>query len=52
MKRLVTILATAGASVAACRGKPEADSMAGMDVGGAAPTDAGQAERAPVQLTT
>ncbi len=52
MKRLVTILATAGALVAACRGKPEADSMAGMDMGGAAPTDSGQAERAPVHLTT
>jgi len=51
MKRLVTILATAGALLAACRGKPEPDAMAGMDMSGSPPVDSGRAERAPVHLT-
>ena len=51
MKRLLTILATAGALLAACRGKPEADAMAGMAMGGPAAADSGRAERAPVHLS-
>lgn len=51
MKRLVTILATAGALLAACRGKPEPDPMAGMDMSGSPPVDSGRAERTPVRLT-
>jgi Cu(I)/Ag(I) efflux system membrane fusion protein len=51
MKRLLTILATAGALLAACRGKPEADAMAGMAMGGPAATDSGRAERASVHLS-
>ncbi len=51
MKRLLTILATAGALLAACRGKPEADTMAGMDMGGPAAADSGGAERASVHLS-
>lgn len=51
MKRLVTILATAGALLAACRGKPEPDPMAGMDMSGSPPVDSGRAERTPVHLT-
>jgi RND family efflux transporter MFP subunit len=51
MTRLMTILATAGVLVAACRGKPEADAMAGMDMSGTPPADSGRAERAPVRLS-
>jgi len=51
MKRLLTILASAGALVAACRGKPDVDPMAGMDMGGPATADSGGAERAPVRLS-
>jgi RND family efflux transporter MFP subunit len=51
MKRGLAMF-TAGVLVAAaCRGKPEADPMAGMDMGGAAPADSGQGERATVRLT-
>ncbi|HEX9705424.1 MAG TPA: efflux RND transporter periplasmic adaptor subunit [Gemmatimonadales bacterium] len=51
MRRGLAML-TAGVLVAAaCRGKPEADPMAGMDMGDAAPADSGQGERAPVHLT-
>ncbi len=51
MKRLLTILVTAGALLAACRGKPEADAMAGMAMGGPAAADSGRAERASVRLS-
>jgi RND family efflux transporter MFP subunit len=37
--------------VAACRGKPEADAMAGMDMSGSTPADSVPAERAPVHLS-
>lgn len=52
MKRGLVMLATAAVLLAgACRGKPQADEMAGMDMGGPAATDSGQAERAPVRLS-
>jgi Cu(I)/Ag(I) efflux system membrane fusion protein len=51
MKRGLAILTAAALVAAACRGKPEADPMAGMDMGGAASADSGQGERAPVHLT-
>lgn len=51
MKRLLTILATAGALLAACRDKPEVDAMAGMDMGGPAAADSGGADRASVHLS-
>lgn len=40
-------------ALGACRGggKPEADSMAGMNMGGPAPADSGRGERAPVHLS-
>lgn len=50
MKRGLVMLTTAAVLVAAaCRAKPEADAMAGMDMDGPAQADSG--ERAPVQLT-
>ena len=52
MKRGLVMLTTAAVLVAAaCRGKPEADEMAGMDMSGATPADSGQGERAPVRLS-
>ena len=52
MKRRLVVLATAAVLVAAsCRAKPKADEMAGMDMGGPAAADSGQAERAPVHLS-
>jgi RND family efflux transporter MFP subunit len=51
MKRGLVMLTTAVVVAAACRGKPEADAMAGMDMGGPATTDSGGAERAPVHLS-
>ena len=50
MRGLVTLTVVVLVA-AACRGKPEADAMAGMDMGGAAAGDSGQAERAAVHLT-
>lgn len=51
MTRLLITLATAGALVAACRGKPKADAMAGMDMSDSARADSVPAERAPVHLS-
>jgi RND family efflux transporter MFP subunit len=51
MKRGLIMLTTAVVMAASCRGKPEADAMAGMDMGGPAATDSGGAERAPVHLS-
>jgi Cu(I)/Ag(I) efflux system membrane fusion protein len=51
MTRLLTILATAGGLVAACRAKPEADAMAGMDMSDSARADSVPAERTPVHLS-
>jgi RND family efflux transporter MFP subunit len=50
-RRLIFAGLAAMLAVAGCRGKPEADPMAGMDMGGAASADSGQGERAPVHLT-
>lgn len=52
MKRRLVMLTAAVLVAAACRGKPEADPMAGMDMGTPAAADSGPAERAPVHLTT
>lgn len=52
MKRGLVMLTTAAVLVvAACRGKPEADPMAGMDMSESPPADSGRAERAPVHLS-
>jgi Cu(I)/Ag(I) efflux system membrane fusion protein len=52
MKRGLATLTTAAVLVAAaCRGKPEAEPMAGMDMSDSAPADAVPAERAPVHLS-
>ena len=51
MTRLLTILVTGGALVAACRAKPEADAMAGMDMSDSARADSVPAERTPVHLS-
>ncbi|MGH9260497.1 MAG: efflux RND transporter periplasmic adaptor subunit, partial [Acidimicrobiales bacterium] len=52
MKRnLMFVGAAAMLALAACRGKPETDSMAGMDMGEPPAADSGGAERAPVHLT-
>lgn len=51
MKRGLAILIAGVLAAAACRGKPEADPMAGMDMGTAEPADSGQSERAPVRLS-
>lgn len=52
MKRGLVMLTTAAVLVAAaCRAKPEADAMAGMDMGDSAVGDSGRAERAPVHLS-
>jgi Cu(I)/Ag(I) efflux system membrane fusion protein len=51
MTRLLTILAIAGMLAAACRRKPAADSMAGMDMSGSPPAESGRAERTPVHLS-
>ncbi len=52
MKRGLVMLTTAAVLVAAaCRAKPEADAMAGMDMGEPAAGDSGRAERAPVHLS-
>ena len=52
MKRGLVMLTTAAVLVAAaCRAKPEADAMAGMDMGDSAVGDSGRAERVPVHLS-
>lgn len=51
MMRLRMILAAAGTLVAACRAKPEANAMAGMDMSDSASADSVLAERAPVHLS-
>jgi Cu(I)/Ag(I) efflux system membrane fusion protein len=51
MTRLLTILATAGALVAACRAKPKADAKDGMDMSDSSQADSVPAERTPVHLS-
>lgn len=52
MKRGLVMLTTAAVLVAAaCRAKPEADAMAGMDMSESPPADSGRTERAPVRLS-
>jgi Cu(I)/Ag(I) efflux system membrane fusion protein len=52
MKRGLVMLIAAMLAATACRGKAKTDDMAGMDMGASAPSDTGQTERAPVQLST
>jgi Cu(I)/Ag(I) efflux system membrane fusion protein len=52
MKRGLATLTTAAVLVAAaCRGKPEADAMAGMEMSDSTPSDSVPAERATVHLS-
>jgi len=48
---LVMLTTAAVLVVAACRAKPEADAMAGVDMGEPAAGDSGRTERAPVRLS-
>ncbi len=51
MTRLLTMLTTTAALLAACRAKPEADAMAGMATHDSARADSAPAERTPVHLS-
>lgn len=52
MKLGLVMLIAAMMATTACRGKAKTDDMAGMDMDASAPSDTGQMERAPVQLST
>jgi Cu(I)/Ag(I) efflux system membrane fusion protein len=52
MKRELAMLTTGAVLLlAACRSKPQADAMAGMDMSGSPTADSGRAARAPVHLS-